>query len=150
MSDEELKIRGELEMDLERDLEAEIKDGIYHLALRLHRLYQHQKERNERELSETGPKNQQGLTRSKTVSEVNISIRMEGGTTVEIKERKKEAREHGNSRSSSRSENSKGMIGPNGKKFDWAKSLRSEASPHVIRKKADGTLLVWCDDLGLI
>ena len=45
MSAEELKIRKELEMDVERDLEAEIKDGIYHLALRLHRLYQHQKKK---------------------------------------------------------------------------------------------------------
>lgn len=45
MSADELNIFRELEKDVERDLEEEIKDGIYHLALRLHRLYQHQKER---------------------------------------------------------------------------------------------------------
>ncbi|KAK3011802.1 hypothetical protein RJ639_012503 [Escallonia herrerae] len=45
-------IRGELEMDVERDLDEEIKDGIYHLALQLHRLYQHQKERNDKKLLE--------------------------------------------------------------------------------------------------
>ena len=61
MSAEELKIRDELERDVERDLEEEIKDGIYHLALRLHRLYQHQKERIGRELPEAGTKNQQGI-----------------------------------------------------------------------------------------
>ncbi|KAF7135459.1 hypothetical protein RHSIM_Rhsim08G0014600 [Rhododendron simsii] len=140
MSIEELKIRGKLEMDVERDLEAEIKDGIYHLALRLHRLYQHQKERNERELSAPGPKSQQGLTKNKILSEVNISIRMDGATKVEIKEISKEARKHGNLRASSISENSKRMIGSNGTKFDWAKSLRSEARPHVIKKKINNCM----------
>ncbi|XP_059624774.1 uncharacterized protein LOC132267661 [Cornus florida] len=126
MSSEELKIRGELEMDVERDLEEEIKDGIYHLALRLHRLYQHRKERN-----------QQGA-KNKTLSEVNISIRMEGGTKIEIKEIKKDGRESGRPQTS-RSQNVQGttMVGSNAKRFDWAKSLRSGTSPHVaaINKK---------------
>ena len=39
ISEEELKIRSELGMEIERDLEEEIKEGIYHLALRLHRIY---------------------------------------------------------------------------------------------------------------
>ncbi|KAK3032285.1 hypothetical protein RJ639_036242 [Escallonia herrerae] len=47
-----MEIRGELEMDVERDLEEEIKDEIYHLVLRLHRLYQHQKERSGKKLPE--------------------------------------------------------------------------------------------------
>ncbi|KAI9165594.1 hypothetical protein LWI28_017095 [Acer negundo] len=78
MSEEELKIRGELESEIESNLEEEIKDGIYHLALRLHRLYQNHKERNAKQAN-------------KTISEVNISIKMEGGTKIEIKEMKKEA-----------------------------------------------------------
>ncbi|PSS21486.1 Cysteine proteinase [Actinidia chinensis var. chinensis] len=118
MSAEELKIRKELEMDVERDLEAEIKDGIYHLALRLHRLYQHQKK--------------------KTLLEVNISIRMEGGTKIEIKEIKKEAREDGYL-PASKSKSTQGMVGLNAKKFDWVQSLRSKAHPFTINKKNEST-----------
>ncbi|XVF59083.1 hypothetical protein PTKIN_Ptkin07bG0246300 [Pterospermum kingtungense] len=85
MSEEEWKIRGELESDIERDLEEEIKDGIYHLALRLHRLYQHRRERNALDISESGDHK-----KDKALSQVIISIKMEGGTKIEIKETKKE------------------------------------------------------------
>ncbi|PIM97311.1 hypothetical protein CDL12_30221 [Handroanthus impetiginosus] len=81
MSIEEVRIREELELDVENDLEEEIKDEIYHLAFKLHRLYQHQKERS---------LNQQGNARKKSLSEVNINIKMEGGTTIQIKEIKKQ------------------------------------------------------------
>ncbi|XP_039062312.1 LOW QUALITY PROTEIN: uncharacterized protein LOC120206795 [Hibiscus syriacus] len=84
MCEEEWRIRGELESEIERDLEEEIKDGIYHLAFRLHRLYQHKRERNAEGISESGSK------KDKTLSEVNISIKMEGGTRIEIKETKKD------------------------------------------------------------
>lgn len=103
-------------MDVERDLEEEIKDGLCHLALRLHRLYQHQKERSASNLA---------------FCEVNINIQMEGGTKIEIKETKKPApaeKEKGfPPRPSSRSGNMKPVmkVGANIKKFDWAKSLRS-------------------------
>ncbi|KAA8530785.1 hypothetical protein F0562_005591 [Nyssa sinensis] len=137
MSSAELKIRGELEMDIERDMEEEIKDGIYQLALRLHRFYQHQKERNARELSEPGYKNQKGI-KSKTLSEVNISIKMEGGTKIEIKEIKKEARETGRPQTS-RSENMPGMVAPDNKKFDWVKTLRSGSGPLAANKKNDSS-----------
>ena len=60
MSKEEERIRDELEMEIERNLEGEFKDGIYNLALKLRRLYEQRREREE-----------QG------VLEVNISIRME-------------------------------------------------------------------------
>lgn len=117
MSEEEIKIRGELEKDIERDLEEEIKDGIYHLALRLHRFYQHQKERKAGETLID--------KRSKALSEVNISIKMEGGTKIEIKEIKKEAQQ-GRPMSSTISENVKDVMPvSHKKKFDWAKSLRS-------------------------
>nr|XP_011468481.1 PREDICTED: uncharacterized protein LOC105352635 [Fragaria vesca subsp. vesca] len=117
VSEEELKIRNELEMEVEKDLEEEIKDGLRHLALRLHRLYQHQKERSASKLA---------------FCEVNINIQMEGGTKIEIKETKKPAlseREKGlPPRPSSRSSgtmNPVTKVGSNTKKFDWAKSLRS-------------------------
>lgn len=117
VSEEELKIRNELEMEVEKDLEEEIKDGLRHLALRLHRLYQHQKERSASKLA---------------FCEVNINIQMEGGTKIEIKETKKPAlseREKGlPPRPSSRSSgtmNPVTKVGTNTKKFDWAKSLRS-------------------------
>ncbi|XP_027180133.1 uncharacterized protein LOC113778829 [Coffea eugenioides] len=128
MSAEELKIRGELEMDVERELEEEIKEGICHLAFRLQRLYQQQKERNAKELSKLGIKgHQQGNASSKILSEVNINIRMEGGTKIEIKEIKKQP--GGNRMSTLKSESTvRGGIRPatdSAKKFDWAKSLRS-------------------------
>ncbi|KAF5937520.1 hypothetical protein HYC85_025026 [Camellia sinensis] len=129
-AEEELKIRCELEMEVERDLEAEIKDGIYHLALRLHRLYQHQKERN-----------QERMNNKTLYAEVNINIRLEGGTKIEIKEIKKDivAREHGQPLAPIRSEDTQGVMrGSNAKNFDWAKSLRSEARrPLAINKKND-------------
>ncbi|XP_019185317.1 PREDICTED: uncharacterized protein LOC109180280 [Ipomoea nil] len=121
-SDEEKKIWGELERDVERELEEEIKDGICKLALRLHRLYSDRKERNNNN-------NGANSDDSKTLSEVSINIRMEGGTKIEIKEIKKEAR-----RSSTR----RGAITvappppppPRGQKFDWPNTLRSGPSHH--------------------
>ncbi|KAJ4840222.1 hypothetical protein Tsubulata_007504 [Turnera subulata] len=136
MSVQEMKIRDELEMDIENDLEQEIKDGICHLALRLHRLYLHQKERKARKVAQllsAGAKNHQADKKhNKTLSQVNIAIRLlEGGTKIEIKETKKEVPEKGSS-SSSRpqtprsSSNLQGMHGS--KKFDWERSLRSSSS----------------------
>lgn len=122
MSEEELRIREELECEIERDLEEEIKDGIYHYALRLHRLYQHKMERH----AITG--------KCKTLYEVNICIRMEGGIKIEIKETtKKEAPEKGQL-TSARSLNAHPFNA--NKKFDWARSLRSGAGdPVVVNKK---------------
>lgn len=141
LSKEELKIRSELEMDIERDLEQEIKDGIYHHALRLHRLYQQRRERNEREVSalfET--QSQQIKNNNKTLLEVNISIKMKGGTKIEIKESKKEAPEKGRPRTS-RSENVQAVLmAPKTKKFDWAKTLRSNAGPIVINRQNNASL----------
>ncbi|KAF3964195.1 hypothetical protein ACB098_02G188000 [Castanea mollissima] len=142
LSKEELKIRSELEMDIERDLEQEIKDGIYHHALRLHQLYQQRRERNEREVSalfET--QSQQIKNNNKTLLEVNISIKMEGGTKIEIKEsNKKEAPEKGRP-GTSRSENMQAVLmAPKSKKFDWAKTLRSNAGPFVINRQNNASL----------
>ncbi|CAI9767029.1 unnamed protein product [Fraxinus pennsylvanica] len=122
MSIEELKIRNELENDVEQDLEEEIKDGIYHLALRLHRLYEHQKERHTN--TETNPKS----TR-KMLSEVNISIKMEGGTPIQIKEIKKQANIQEKT-----PPNPMTATPANNKKFDWEKTLRSNrAHPPSIK-----------------
>lgn len=94
MSNEELKIRAELEVYIERDLEEEIKDGICHLALRLQRLYQKQRDRNAREPSASGSKDQSWL-KNTTFSEVNITIRMEGGSKIETNEIKKVSHDKG-------------------------------------------------------
>ncbi|GLU13059.1 hypothetical protein SLE2022_297060 [Rubroshorea leprosula] len=126
MSEEELRIREELECEIERDLEEEIKDGIYHYALRLHRLYQHKMERH----AITGE--------CKTLYEVNICIRMEAGIKIEIKEKtKKEAPEKGRLTTSARSLNAQTFNA--NKKFDWARSLRSGAGSHpvVVNKKSE-------------
>ncbi|KAH1082605.1 hypothetical protein J1N35_022366 [Gossypium stocksii] len=62
---------------------------------------------------------------------------MEGGTKIEIRETKKEAPNDGKCQPirprSSRSRNRKGMLGSksNGKKFDWAKSLRAGTDPEA-------------------
>ncbi|KAK8474306.1 hypothetical protein V6N13_145316 [Hibiscus sabdariffa] len=118
MCEEEWRIRGELETEIERDLEQEIKDGIYHLAFRLHRLYQHKRERNS----------------DITLSEVNISIKMEGGTRIEIKETKKDEPLRPRTRSS-RSKDVKGKS--NAKRFDWAKSLRAGADPSILNRTSE-------------
>ncbi|XP_041028952.1 uncharacterized protein LOC121268676 [Juglans microcarpa x Juglans regia] len=140
MSEEELRIRSELEMEIERDLEEEIKDGIYRHALRLHRLYQQQKER----IAKEGPGQQR--RNNQTLLEVNISIRMEGGTKIEIKETKKEAHDHHQEKGrprTSRSENMKPFLPvSNGKKLDWVRSLRfNNAGPVAIdRSSKHGSL----------
>ncbi|KAF5464080.1 hypothetical protein F2P56_014190 [Juglans regia] len=148
MSEEELKIRSELEMEIERDLEEEIKDGIYRHALRLHRLYQQQNERIAKEGPgfETFQAGQQRKN-NQTLLEVNISIRMEGGTKIEIKETKKEAHDHHQEKGrprTSRSENMQPFLRPvsNGKKLDWVRSLRfNNAGPVAIdRSSKHGSL----------
>ncbi|ESQ53268.1 hypothetical protein EUTSA_v10026515mg [Eutrema salsugineum] len=82
LSKEEERIRDELEMEIERNLEGEFKDGIYNLALKLRRLYEQRREREE--------SLDASMRKSKRVLEVNISIKMEGDTKIEITERKKE------------------------------------------------------------
>ncbi|KAF8377342.1 hypothetical protein HHK36_030719 [Tetracentron sinense] len=110
MSNEELKIRRELEIDVEKDLEEEIKDGICHLALRLHRLYLRQREQNARE----------------SFTEVNITIMMERGFKIEINKMEKEAYEKGQPRTS-RAEYKQGKS-PVAKEFNLERSLRSGTS----------------------
>ncbi|KAI3856990.1 hypothetical protein MKX03_019050 [Papaver bracteatum] len=48
MSKEEMEIRMELEREIENDLQQEIENGMHNLALRLHQLYKHRRERNVR------------------------------------------------------------------------------------------------------
>lgn len=136
MNSNEMKIRGELERDVERDLEDEIKEGICQLALRLHRLYKHQEERNTKDLSidDHGTREDTRGTNTKALSEVNINIKMEGGTKIEIKEIKKEARR---SRFNKVSSNVKRMITTRPPKFDWTQSLRSGPTPVTGYNKID-------------
>ncbi|XP_042509492.1 uncharacterized protein LOC122085118 [Macadamia integrifolia] len=132
MSNEEWKIRAELEADIEKDLEEEIKDGIRHLAFRLHRLYQHQRDRNERESSRGGNKTG-SVFNKKTFSEVNITIKMEGDSKIEINEIKKVAHEKHQPRTTSSSEGKQGNVFPgNTKKFNWVDTLRSGNRTHGV------------------
>lgn len=126
MTQEELQIWHELEMEIERDLEEEIKDRIYHLALRLHMLYQHKKSRS---TSTIVIEKEDRHQKKKTISEVNINIKMEGGTKVEIKETKKEvpARKSSKPRSCKSEETCMKKV-KGYKKFDWANTLRSSTS----------------------
>ncbi|KAL0396517.1 UNVERIFIED_CONTAM: hypothetical protein Scaly_0100100 [Sesamum calycinum] len=75
MSVEELKIREELERDVEKGLEEEIKDGIYRLALRLHRLYQHQKDSALRQKCDR--RNEHGNAGGKMLSESPRGVRFD-------------------------------------------------------------------------
>ncbi|CAL0314105.1 unnamed protein product [Lupinus luteus] len=118
VSIEELKIKNELEIEIERYLEEEIKESIYHLALKLHQIYQQRKERKNKEAS-----------KSKALSEVNISIRIEGGTNIEIKDINKEVAERGYSRSTSRPKNVKVANAFRNNKFDWVKNLGGGPRP---------------------
>ncbi|KAK9136132.1 hypothetical protein Syun_015462 [Stephania yunnanensis] len=131
ISNEEAKIREELEDDIERDLEAEIKDQICLLALRLHRLYQHQRERILRELLKSGD---QLSSKDNLFSEMNIRIKMEGGSEIEISETKKVTNTASESKSTKalQSSNNKStcseILHKHGKEFNWVKTLRSEKS----------------------
>ncbi|KAF8406076.1 hypothetical protein HHK36_008156 [Tetracentron sinense] len=133
MSNEELKIRGELEMDIERDLEEEIKDGICRLALRLQRLYQHQRGRSATTSSAHSTEVLSGLKNSK-FSKVNITIRMEGKSKIEINKIKKVDHKRGRLWTA-KSEDKQGELSPGAKKFDWVTTLRSGTSPNLIYKK---------------
>lgn len=134
VSAEELKIRSELGMKIERDLEEEIKEGIYHLALRLHRILQQRKERdiaNKLEASSSCGNNNKvdNNNRSRGLCEVNISIRMEGGTKIEIKEVNKLEAGESNCRVPKQM-----YVKKRGKKFEWEKSLRAGSSPVSVNR----------------
>ncbi|XP_015072880.1 uncharacterized protein LOC107017120 [Solanum pennellii] len=135
MNSIEMKIREELERDVERDLEDEIKEGICQLALRLHRLYKHQEENNtKKSIDDHGTRDITRGTNTKALSEVNINIKMEGGTKIEIKETKKEAHRP---RSNKVSSNVERMVSTRPPKFDWTQSLRSGQTPITGYDKID-------------
>lgn len=121
VSAEELKIRSELGMKIERDLEEEIKESIYNLAIRLHRIIQHRKERDTKE--EACDKVHK---KTRAISEVIISMRIGGGTKIEIKEVNKEANER---ECSFRPKKCLKEV----KKIDWEKNLRVGSSPVSVK-----------------
>lgn len=128
---DELKIRQELEREIERDLEEELKEGIYHFAVRLHRLYQQQKERND--AREYGAKRAKEEKMKKAFSEININIKMKGGTKIEIKETKLKAKTQERSKNTSGSQSSRSdynmmqsmKVIKSKKNIDWVNTLRS-------------------------
>ncbi|ERN02918.1 hypothetical protein AMTRI_Chr04g250030 [Amborella trichopoda] len=130
VSEEEAKIRDELEIDIERDLEAEIKDDIWQLALRLNQLYRKQSDRISTQLVDSIP---HVLLKEKTpvFSEVELIIKMIGGSTVEMIERKKEVSHlssgvnHNNCRPKNKVDTKPRTTAISSERnFDWAKSLR--------------------------
>lgn len=123
MSNEELKIRSELEKEVEGGLEDEIKDGICHLALRLHRLYQHQKTRDAEFRSKM----------NEVFTEVNITIRMEGESTIQIHENKKAIGNKAMVMTPAQTQRFKldekqSRVCPSPKEFNWVQTLRSNSS----------------------
>lgn len=124
MSNEELKIRGELENEIEGGLEDEIKDGICRLSLRLHRLYQHQKTRDAEFRSQMN---------EEVFTEVNITIRMEGESTIQIHENKKAIGNKAMTMTPAQTQRFKlaekqSRVCPSLKEFDWVQTLRSNSS----------------------
>lgn len=166
MSAEELKIRRELEMDVEKELAAEIKDEICNLSLRLIQLYQQQKEREEKEISQIGKHIQLADPKNKALSEVNINIRMQGGTEVKIEEAKKNARktspkpnlsskvETNAPKPSKLSEENtrRRVVSESRKKFDWVKTLRSGTSSVAChqQKVPKKTARMWDDNVQIV
>jgi hypothetical protein len=123
ISAEELKIRSELAMKIERDLEEEINEDLHNLACRLHQIFQQGKLRN--------TKGAACDNKIRALSDVIIRMRIEGGSKIEIKEVSKEANEKGCSfRPSFRPKKSfkevKNII-------DWEKSLRTGSSPVCVK-----------------
>ncbi|KAI4364810.1 hypothetical protein MLD38_020853 [Melastoma candidum] len=115
--EQESRICEELELDIETNLEEEIKVGMYNLALRLHRLYLHRKER-ENSSADSSRQAKEGL-----ITGVNIHIVMEGKTRVEITETAKRGPGDKLVRRDRPDANPRGRM--QAKKFDRASSLRS-------------------------
>lgn len=150
MSAEEQRIRRELEMDVEKELAAEIKGEICNLSLRLIQLYQQQKEREDREFSQ-----------NKAPSEAKINIKVEGGTKVEIEETEKNVRKICAKPKSSKAETyvpktsilskeiTRRQISDSRKKFDWVKTLRSGTSS-VASHQPKKTARMWDDSVQIV
>ncbi|XP_058772262.1 uncharacterized protein LOC131646143 [Vicia villosa] len=134
ISEEELKIRSELAMKIEKDLEEEIKEGIYNLARRLNRVFQQRKEREAKEAAFDKVNN-----KTRALSKVIINIGIEGGAKIEIKEvNNKEAKER---RCDFRPKKSLKEV----KEIDWERSLRRGSSPvkgaYVRSKQKDRNMM---------
>nr|XP_029121679.1 uncharacterized protein LOC109506105 [Elaeis guineensis] len=140
MSEEERKIRDELENDVERDLEEEIKHGICRLAFRLHRLYQHKNDRN-RPRSSMNNTRPQSDPKNEVHMEVNISIKMDGGCKIEICENKPNTM-HTVRSNSCPSKPKEGRTQCSTKQFDWSRTLRSGMSSVMAIGKNHGNLYV--------
>ncbi|CAH8273924.1 unnamed protein product [Arabidopsis lyrata] len=125
LSKEEERIRDELEMEIERNLEGEFKDGIYNLALKLRRLYEQRREREE--LFDVS------MRKSKRVLEVNISIKMEGDTKIEITERKKEV-DNEKTKKAENSDKRKKFI-PAGEDKTGKEKMKNQTRAHELRWK---------------
>lgn len=126
MSLDELKIRKELELEIEKNLEEEILEGIHSLAMRLHGLYQHSRE------TLSHHQNKQTKSRKVFFSEININIKIEdAGVTVRVKKIKKPGLPglpiHTRKVQNVRGKTTK-LPSSRTTKFDWTQSLRSSTN----------------------
>ncbi|MED6208917.1 hypothetical protein PIB30_049689 [Stylosanthes scabra] len=133
ISAEELKIRSELEMEIEKHLEDEIKDSIYWLALRLCRIYKQRKERNNNNANDNSVRSSNN---NGAFCGVNIWVRiMEGGrrtTKVEIKDVAKRVVCPKSPYRQNNVVKEVNGFGARNKKFDWVNTLREGSSSPVV------------------
>ncbi|KAH0452122.1 hypothetical protein IEQ34_019421 [Dendrobium chrysotoxum] len=125
--EEERKIWIELENEIEKNWEEEIKDGIRRQALQLHKLYQQRAERISKTTSAAEINRTKSKSSKKAFTEITISIRTGGGCSIQIHEHKIDDIHKGRPQSS-RSETKEGRPIYTGKNFDWSQTLRSVSS----------------------
>ncbi|THU60890.1 hypothetical protein C4D60_Mb07t17500 [Musa balbisiana] len=131
MSAEEQTIRAELETDIERNLEEELKDDICRLTVSLHRLYLHKKDMNDKRTSSND-----NSTEVTTV--VKITTKTVGEYMMQIYESKTTALDvvrH----CSSRSKATPGRVYGGNKQTEWAKTLLSTRGSTVAAGKKHGS-----------
>ncbi|KAI3990022.1 hypothetical protein MKX01_033486 [Papaver californicum] len=124
MSKEEMEIRIELEREIEDDLQQEIENGMHNLALRLHQLYKHRRERN---ISPFGGSKIKIAKFSN--SGMSIRINTEEEPIINVKEIKnRNLSKVPRSKNSCEDQKIKQFHNRNMKNFDWVNTLRSSPS----------------------
>ncbi|URE22030.1 hypothetical protein MUK42_11459 [Musa troglodytarum] len=122
MSAEEQTIRAELETDIERNLEEELKDDICRLTASLHRLYRHKKNTNDKLTSS----NDNG---TEVTTVVKITTKTVGEYMMQIYESKTTALDVV-SHCSSQSKAMQGRVHDSNKQTEWAGSTVAAGKKH--------------------
>lgn len=138
MSKEERRIRTQLDADIEKTLEEELKDGLCRLALNLHKLY-----RNSTQMDEQSRPHVKGIAPSvetnngaATVVKMTITdLRVEGGCSLQINKPKSKVKVQSLHNPFSQAPNTS-SIRDISVHVDWKKTLRSgTCSVSTIGKK---------------